>query len=340
MTSLPDTPFFVVSGGSNSLLKDGWVDSLKKKYSADGSVNNLSIGAATTAMGMYRFLSAPAMPDKSIVVWEYSLNESNYFENGQSVELLLSHTRWFFEVCARRGFKVIPLILFNKSEMEGAKKNRYRAELFDLLNDLKLPYLDAEKIWKDEFPHIDLNDLYKDNPHYSTTTGFLDALAKKIVEFSPVAKVPRSDPAFDGKDIAVFYPNSEAGRPFVNRIINCKIHALEDEIRVDMKGRLLACFFISSRCEPAITFSSERGEIGPYSVQINPKDTAPARQLKHLLLWSPQSRPLQVNGTLRVVPSKPTRQKPIVQHTMSWRPVEDTEGDRGGLIAVLAEIDT
>ncbi|ULB12054.1 hypothetical protein ORIO_19755 (plasmid) [Cereibacter azotoformans] len=62
MEPVIDAPPIVVIGGSNSLLRDGWVSWLTKLHPRPDQVVNLSIGAATTAMGLFRLLTADDLP--------------------------------------------------------------------------------------------------------------------------------------------------------------------------------------------------------------------------------------------------------------------------------------
>lgn len=336
-----DAPAIVVIGGSNSLLRDGWVDWLKQLHPNPAQVVNLSIGAATTAMGLFRLLSAIDLPPDPVILWEYSLNEANYLAHGQSARVLMYHTSWMFEICARSEFRVLPILLYNRTEAAGHKHNPYRHYLADLLARRGLPTLDAQELWKRNFAHLPVEQLYRDNPHYATDTGFPAALARAALIQAASAQVPHRDhPTFAGRDLQIIAPKNVPPVVFTNRILSCDIFPLRQELHVPMTGRLLACFLISSPQGPAITFQAGGDSHGPYSTRISSRESGPPRQLKHLLLWSSQSPPLTAKGDLSVTIHANLLQKPIVQHTMSWSDQTnnlETFVGAGGLIGVLAE---
>ena len=337
-------PSLVVVGGSNSLLKNGWVDKLKKVHPDSDRVLNLSIGAATSAMGLYRLLTCANLPDNPVILWEYALNEANYFSHRQPAKVLIYHTQWFLEICARRGYPVLPVVLYNKSEATSAEQVKYRDLLAQTFAAYGVTPVDASQLWRKDFSHLTADQLYADNPHYSVETKFPLALAQAALQQSRSATVPQRgrdlEKQFSGKDLRIVFPDSRTPEPFVNRILSCDIFPLGADLHFSLSGRLLACFLISSRAEPAITFHSDCGQKGPYSAQINAKAGGPIRQLKHLLLWSPQDPPLVSRGDLFLSPQPTLGTTPMVQHTMAWNPPEEggTAGS-GGLIGLLAEVD-
>lgn len=339
---MTDAPSLVIIGGSNSLLRGGWVDQLLRLHPQPERVVNLSIGAATTAMGLYRLLACDDLPSNPVIVWEYSLNESNYFENRLPARVLLYHTRWLLEICARRGYRVLPLLLYNKAEAQEEEPNKYRQMLARALRRYGLNGLDARSFWQRRFPQILPDALYKDQPHYSTETEFPKALAQAVLRRAKTAKVPSlagEQKGFAGRDLRILAPEQTPPVPFSNRIITCDTYPLTAALSIPMKGRLLACYMISSQTRIAITFETETARKGPYSAQISGHEGGPPVLLKHLLLWRPNTPPLEVNGRLSIVPQDMESRKPIVQHTMAWKEKEPRGAVGGGLIGVLAEVD-
>lgn len=339
---MSSAPSCIVIGGSNSLLKDGWVDHLKQLH--PNQVINLSIGAATTAMGLFRLLTRKDLPERPVIIWEYSLNEANYFAHRQPAPVLLYHTAWLFELCARRGYPVLPVLLYNRAEAAGDERNAYRPLLDELLANYCLTCVDAQELWKVSFSHLEVNQLYKDNPHYATTTQFLSALACKVLDQLHLARVPAPSiegHKFSGLDLEIVTPEATETKPvsFSNRILDCNIYPLRETLQAKMQGNLLACYLISSEGEPAIEFATETGKIGPYSAQISPKDGGPQRQLKHLLLWSPKQPPLMARDKLTITSKQSWMHKPAIQHTMAWK-VPSADAGTGGLIGLLVERST
>ena len=344
MTNTQTPASFVILGGSNSLLTNGWVDKLKQIHPEPERIVNLSIGAATSAMGIYRLLTCTELPENPVILWEYSLNEANYVLNRQSPAVLSYHLEWLLEICARRGYRVLPVLLYNKAEATGAEKNPYRNALRQTLEGHRLTQVDAQRLWRERFAHLDADRLYKENPHYSTETDFLATLADEVIEAGSSARVPARDPdlrqEFSGRDLQVVLPDIPASGTFTNRLLNCGLFPFRSDLPFSTAGRLLACYLIATRAEPAILFQSSAGERGPYSTQISPKEGGPLKQLKHLLLWSPKEPPLEVRGSLTLCPQAMNGRKPLVQHTMSWNPpAKDGAPGIGGLIGLLMEVD-
>ena len=341
-----ETPAVVVIGGSNSLLRDGWVDQLKAMHPRPDQVINLSIGAATTAMGLYRLLSCVDLPPDPVILWEYSLNETNYFLHRQPGRGMMYHNRWLLEICRRRGYRVLPVLLYNKSEATGEEQSRYRGALANLLARYGLHSVDAQQLWLRDFSRLSADVLYRDNPHYSTETGFPRALARAVLERASQAVIPRDsaeDGRFTERELRILAPDQARSVNFVNRIIDCNIHPMAEPLHIQMDGRLLACFMIASKRGPAIIFQSGSERRGPYSAQISARESGPEFQLKHLLLWAPGNKPMVVQGHLTITPRDPALRKPIVQHTLAWNGAcpPETGADaaaRGGMIGVLAEV--
>ncbi len=343
---MSDVPSLVIIGGSNSLLRNGWVDQLKKLHPEPERVVNLSIGAATTAMGIYWLLSSTDLPPNPVIIWEYALNEANYSAHHQPVGVLLYHLRWLFEICARRGYPVLPVLLYNKAEATDEELHPYREKLASLLKRYQLKPVDARRFWRLRFAHLTPDRLYKDNPHYATDTQFPRALAKLVLARAAGAVIPRDTKpgnGLAGRDLRILAPSDSDARAFSNRILSCDIFPLTRSREIQMQGQLLACFLISSPNEAAIVFRSARGRRGPFSAQIGASESGPALQLKHLLLWNPQNPPLEVDGCLTITPRQKPLRGPIVQHTMAWRgpPKGEAEADpsrQGGVIGLLAEV--
>lgn len=341
MTNVGQYSAIVVVGGSNSLMKDGWVDKLRSVHPQPDNVLNLSIGAATSVMGLYRLLTVEKLPEDAVVLWEYALNESNYYTHRQPLAVLQRHLEWLLEICARRKLPVVPVVLYTKTEAGNGVQNPYRRLLADVIERYGLTSLDAQRLWKSDFAGIEIDELYRDDPHYSTRTPFLAALSQRALELAETAQVPNGrrvegSDGFEGKDLSIVFPISGASARFANRILDCTIYGYEKVIEFHVQGRPLACYLIASRNDPDIEITSQERSIGPYSARITPAASGPQRQLKHLILWSPDRPSFESSGRVIVAPSAMTRGRPIVQHTMSGRPYIDG-ASKGGVIAMLVE---
>lgn len=341
----------IILGGSNSMLKGGWVDSLKAKFSQDSTVLNLGIGASTTAMGLYRLISSDQVKDGSILVWEYSLNESNFFVSGQTVESLLHHLEWLLIICFRRNIRFLPVLLYNRAEEEKEKLNKYRRALFELFESYQVHWIDGQAILHQlaATRTPDVNVWYRDNAHYSTSTPFVGTIAETVFNTLTRAAPPRPSKTlaerFEHRDLSVISPTSANSRIFKNRVAECIMHSVESRLDIEARGSLLACILVASVNAGAIVIETESGRKGPFSTQIFPAPDAPKRILKHVIPWDHRADMLRTESLVRisnpylgeVAPGKASPLKPTVQNTFTWQGQSDLPRD-DGLVALLTEI--
>ena len=336
-----------VLGGSNSLLKGGWVDRFEERYSESVDLQNLSIGASTSAMGLFRYLSVLNESDGRLLVWEYSLNEENYFKNGQGLQPLIRHVEWILQLCAREGRKFLAVLLYTKEEEERSVRSEYREKLKVLFERYQVQTVDAGEILRQvagtEEP--DWNYWYKENAHYSVETPFLTALADAVFQKLIEARCPLPGPIasrrFHGRKLTLCYPLGENGLPFKNRVLSCTKFPIVDGVVVPAVGNPIACILVTSNnAESALIIAGGKRK-GPYSTQISGKPSSPKFLLKHIILWNSIDDMLEADHEVRIVDGRreigdEKLKRPIRQNTFCWEGWKDVDRE-DGVVALLVE---
>ncbi|MDI7862104.1 hypothetical protein MRS76_09055 [Rhizobiaceae bacterium n13] len=336
-----------ILGGSNSLLKSGWVDCLTARYAEGVDVQNLSIGASTSAMGIFRYLSALDRSDDRILVWEYSLNEENYFRRGQSLQSILFHAEWILHLCAREKRKLLAVLLYNRREEEKGILSAYRDALRTLFERYSIEVVDAQEllyaIAGTDKPDLDF--WYKESAHYSVETSFMPILAEAVFHGLAVARCPAvaatDHERFDGRDLALCYPSGDKGVPFRNRILTCTRYPIIDDVIIPAQGKLLACILVTSNnAEAALVIADDRQK-GPYSTQVPGGPSAPKFLLKHIILWDSFDDMLTARHEVKIVDARRAlglkrMGKPIRQSTFCWDGAKDAVRE-DSVVAVIVE---
>ncbi len=314
-----------IIGGSNSLLRNGWSTHFREICQDRFRITNLSIGAATSLMGIFRLLREGDVPDDSTVIWEYALNESNHFRSGQSLESLMHHLDWFMEIARRRRIRVLPVIFWTRPEHLSGGKSEYRIALQERLLSHGLSSIDAWRPLEDFATNqgADIASLFSDNMHYSVDNTFLRGIAEMVVDRMPNASVPKPAERLKERSLKLCAPSGESDQ-FKNSIIQADTFPMDSgEMIVDVEGRLLASFVIAAKDAGAISVSSDERLIGVYSLQSPPDIKPPAKILKHIVHWRSENDLRDIKGSLTISGCNPV-EKPITQNMFSWRgPLSD-----------------
>lgn len=308
---------FVV-GGSNSLLGGGWVSEFRKSHGERYSITNLSIGAATSLIGIYRLLRGE-ISDGSTVIWEYALNESNHLNSGQSLESLLYHFDWLLELCSRRHIKVLPLVFWTRPEHLGGVENSYRTQIRRRIEDAGLRAIDAWPMLLNFAQERDqtVGSLFRDDMHYSPDSGFLTRISQAVAEKIDTAAVPRGGADFDGKDLALCAPEGASER-FVSSAFTSETYDLNGRLEMPATGWLLASFVIAANEAGAATFSVDKEILATYSLQGPAGFKPPGRFLKHLVHWTCAEDIKRASSSISVLGTNPT-DRPKIQNMFAWR---------------------
>lgn len=274
-----------IIGGSNSLLKEGWTAQLVK-LEPELRVTNLSIGAATSLIGIYRIL-AGEIPDGATVVWEYALNEQNHFTAGQSIESLIYHLDWFLELCARRGIAVLPLIFWNREEMFDKAPVEYRQALRSCLQHRGLKMIDMKPIAR-QFSQVrerPIQSFYQDRMHYRIGGGMPRRIATAVRNRLSEAAVPMRHADFAQRGLSLHHPDRKPDEAFANRILMADLYPTHEGLTFDVTGHLLCCFLMSGDGGRALTVSADGVFTGRYSTRCPKTEGRQMRLMKHLVLW-------------------------------------------------------
>lgn len=327
------------------MLKDGWSYKIRDLYRDPSDVNNLGIGASTSAMGLFRYLAADNLDERAVIVWEYSLNEANFFASGQTLQSLRYNLEWLLETCIRDQRRFLPILLYNKREEEREAPNKYRKMLLNLFNRYNIDFIDGKKILRDvagtEKPIF--SDWYRDNAHYAVPTPFLSKLAEHIFNAIPTAKVPRrqedANSPFSGKMLRLVRPIGTEPILFQNRVVKCNFYSLSQDLRAPVYGRLLACLLITSPNAETLTIIHGPQKNGPYSTQVYKNPDGPHYVLKHIIPWDlPRNMPsfwgeISLSGRRSNLNNS---LKPIVQNTFTWQGINSSTRE-DGIVYLLTE---
>ena len=133
----------IVVGGSNSLLKDGWVARLATRF-PDEDIVNLSIGAAPSLMGYYRLLTSHHCPQGATLIWEYALNDEEFIAaRDADPAMVLRYVGLILDLCRQRGLHVLGLALATRSHARPMPDGPYRLGLQALFKSRGVPLFDS-----------------------------------------------------------------------------------------------------------------------------------------------------------------------------------------------------
>ncbi|MDO6799744.1 SGNH/GDSL hydrolase family protein [Shimia thalassica] len=170
-----ETPFKVcVIGGSNSLMKSGYIPPFKAQLSRalkrDVEINNISMGGTFSHYGLWQLITKGSHKDADVIVIEYALNDSELSSFG-----MIGHWAQAYEgVIAKLraeapSAKIISPLFINRHSAMRSKfsamaagfafiNGRYDVETIDVNNELlsRAP----EEYWT-------IDEWYKDGSHYT-----------------------------------------------------------------------------------------------------------------------------------------------------------------------------
>lgn len=325
-----------IIGGSNSLMKNGWVANLRKSYGDSLRITNVSIGATTSLIGIYRMLRGD-IPDGSTVVWEYALNESNHFNAGQSLTSLMYHLDWFVEVAHRKNIRVLPLQFWTRPEHITGQRNEYREELQKRLISYGLNQIDAWQHLCDlaEDLSVDTQQLFSDNMHYSGDTTFFPSIAEQVFRNLDNAVVPKPVARLEEKYLSLCPPSGE-GEIFKTSAITARAFSFSSDIHIEAQGKLLASFVIAANDAGAATVTTDDDFLATYSVQAPISKKPPGQLLKHWIHWSTHQDQRSIKREIVVSGCRPT-ERPVVQNMFAWRGSDTSESRMDAYLCSLIE---
>lgn len=222
----------VAIGGSNTLLKGGYLSSLAELMPA-ATIVNRGIGATNCAMGLYRLMTCDALAKGDVVLWEYALNDSldRRVRDERYHLKIIEHT---IRHVARKGAYILPLIFAHHVDDKAVVPTPYRAMLHHLCAAYGLTVIDipteARTVFK--VPHLPSSD-FRDKSHYLPNGRVVRYAARRIMEtLAADLRAPLDTPGIyvDDKLVPVVRDRfaGPEKRNFTNSIIDVDYHDLRD----------------------------------------------------------------------------------------------------------------
>ncbi len=171
----------VIIGGSNSVMKKGWVSFLTANRPRLTLLNR-SIGATNSAMGFYRLQSGPTLAPGDAVIWEYALNDENWIAAGRcTVAFALRYVELCILFARKHGASFIPLVLSAASLAEQGQTTPYLTGLRGLLAQYGLHPVVATDLYCKRFgtSRVTRHE-YADRVHYDADSPVLKLVAKAV----------------------------------------------------------------------------------------------------------------------------------------------------------------
>lgn len=335
----------IVLGGPNSMVADGWVNLLRRQFTELVEVHNLSVGASTTVMGLYRLLSWANRPPEAAVFWEYGITEYNHLSDGMPLETLLYHVEWLIQVCIRERRPLIPVLMRNRSQVD-RMDDPYLPAIKRLFASYRIQVLDVHML----LPVLSRGkyqpgDWYIDNIRYKVDTTLPIRVAEHVMMLHRQARPPvqRPDRAehFDPLDLNLAIPNEDSpSLTFRDGHISVAYEPFGTTPRVGITGRAIGVIIVTSGTGPALDIDTGNDvHRDPVSTRIAFGEEVPPRQLRQLA-FPDDNGPLVIDNEMVLRPVTPETW-PVTQSLFCWQdPAEEPDAlESNGLVAVLCEVE-
>lgn len=159
----------LVIGGSNSLLKNGYVHHLEQAL-APVQIRQISVGATSTLAGIGRLFDTAGQQDVDVILYEYSINDAGHFAwrpDGGRSWLLSLHLLVKAAAQLYPNAVLVPLVFAMRRFASLAESDPFYALQTETFAALNLPFIDMRR-WFAEFFICGTPDwLYGDEAHYS-----------------------------------------------------------------------------------------------------------------------------------------------------------------------------
>jgi len=266
----PLTGRLIITGGSNSVMREGWTAHLD--LPEGWQVENLSIGAASTLMALYRLLAAAPLRAGDVVVWEYALNEYNHWRAGFSLAVLADQLHWLMGMCRDAGARLQPVIMYTQQQHEDGGQDDYVIALRALLAEAGLDPICCNDVLAASGGATGSAGLYSDPAHYRVDHPILTTLAAQVarrVVAGPA--VPALDPPSQrGRRVWLVdsFADMSSAR-FANSRIACTEYPLRAPHAIALTGRLLGVIVIAAPNGGGLTLTTGGGQsCGPFATSI------------------------------------------------------------------------
>lgn len=164
----------LVIGGSNSLLKDGYVQQLERALAARGpvTIRQLSVGATSSLAAIGRlFDTAAEVGQVDVILYEYAINDAGHFAwrpDGVRSWLLCLHLLLKAAAQLHPDAVFVPLVFAMRRYAAPATPDPFYAAQVESFAALALPVIDMRRWLADLFLDAPPAWLYGDEAHYAT----------------------------------------------------------------------------------------------------------------------------------------------------------------------------
>lgn len=162
----------LVVGGSNSLLKDGYVAHLERALAARGpvTVRQLSVGATSSLAAIGRLFDSAGMERVDVILYEYSINDAGHFawrQDGVASWLLCLHLLLKAAAQLYPDAVFVPLVFAMQRHADPRVADPFHAAQMESFAALDLPAIDIRRWLADLFLDQPPAWLYGDEAHYA-----------------------------------------------------------------------------------------------------------------------------------------------------------------------------
>lgn len=334
-----DKPCTLILGGPNEMVPEGWAALLRRDYAALTEICNLSMGACTSAMALYRLLAQGDRWPEAAVLWEQGLNEDIHLAGGQSLDSLLYHVEWLLQLCQRADRPFVPVLMRSRTQAAQPDDSPYITRIKALFAAYGVTVVDCNRLLQvlARGP-IDPDQWYLRNAMYDTGTAFPRALAETVLIALDGARVPVAPPDraahFAPLDLRLRTPD-ETPETFDTPAMRYDFARFETQPRIATTGRALAAIIATSGSGPVIRLKAADQTLGRFATQVPHGATLPPRQLRQLVLGS-DPHGLEIPGRVVQIDVDDSTETPIVQ-TMYHQGERPTDPLSAGVVALLCE---
>ncbi|CAD5936449.1 hypothetical protein [Planktothrix agardhii] len=180
-----------ISGGSNSILKNGYTHFLKRHLGQSGllpnvEIRNISVGANCSLMSLMRlFQIEKEMNSGDCIIWEYALNDLMHIHKKYTTQYFSKILSQIIIFCANKNLNFIPLILYLQNQYKNNPP--LFIEYHSVLNNHAISIIDIkEKIRKEFFvdflPELDWEIAFHIRTNHISTSLVSKFVADEIVK--------------------------------------------------------------------------------------------------------------------------------------------------------------
>lgn len=242
-----------ISGGSNSVTKNGWVQGFRENLGSEESVINVSIGAAPSQMGAFRCLYTIDLQAGDTVIWEYGVNDTNHIDQRRyTAEEVLKGLEWIILHCRERSAKFAAVIFQPNNREKKGRVTRYRRMIHRICERYGVGYFDVPLAYLERHPGEKRipERYFRGNAHYRSKPELMELIVSGAVELARKAQVPTGDP--DGSlGQLTAYTEFDGGEPeiFENAMVSVRTwHPSEEGLicRLSKTGRIVGLIMTST----------------------------------------------------------------------------------------------